>query len=133
MNHVAHVSFAVKPVGYLTAVLTLHRNAVAFAVWLAGKRILADLLMRETFRLQPHAQILARLVIGNRLSVHWLKFKAGNQRAARRFLNDAEGARAFPAAVLAGIFAVDLRFAVDKLVCQHAVGFPPRVQHLGPG
>ena len=78
MDHVAHVSFVVQPAGNLTAVLTLHRNAVGFAVWLAGKRILADLLMRETFRLQPHAQILSWLVIGHRFTVHRLKLEAGD-------------------------------------------------------
>ncbi|SAJ30348.1 Uncharacterised protein [Enterobacter cloacae] len=86
--------------------------------------------MREAFRLQPDAQILARLVIGNRLTVHWLKLKAGDQCAARGFLNDAEGARAFPAAILAGVFAVDLRFTVDEYVCQYAIGLTPGIQYF---
>jgi hypothetical protein len=47
MNHVAHAGFVVQPAGNLTAVLAFHRNAIAFAVGLAGQGILADLLMRK--------------------------------------------------------------------------------------
>ena len=86
--------------------------------------------MREPFRLQPDAQILSWLIISYRLTVNRFKFKAGNKLAARRFLNDTERARTFPATVLTGVFAVDLRFTVDEYVCQHAIGFPPRVQYL---
>lgn len=85
MDHVAHAGFVMEPVGYLTTFLTFNRNAIAFAVWLAGQGVLANLLMREAFRLQPDAQILARLVIGNWLTINWLKLKAGDQCAARVF------------------------------------------------
>lgn len=37
MDHVAHAGFVMEPVGYLTTFLTFNRNAIAFAVWLAGQ------------------------------------------------------------------------------------------------
>ena len=64
MNDIANVRMVVQPTGDLTAIFTLNGNAVAFAIRLAGQRILTNFLMGETFRLQPDAQILAWLVFG---------------------------------------------------------------------
>ena len=58
-----------QPAGNLTAFLAFNRNAVAFAVRFAGQGILADFLIFEAFRFQPDGQVLARLVIGDRLAV----------------------------------------------------------------
>ena len=71
-------------------------------VGFAGQGVLTNFLMRETFRLQPDRQILARMVFSHGAAVDRLKLKAGNQRAARRFFDDAERAGAFPAAGFAG-------------------------------
>jgi hypothetical protein len=69
-----------QPAGNLTAVLAFNRNAVAFAVCFAGQGVLANFLIFEAFRLQPDGQILARLVIGDRLAVDRLELKAGDKR-----------------------------------------------------
>ncbi len=86
--------------------------------------------MRKTFRLQPDAQILPGTVFRHRTAVDWFKLKAGDQCATRGFRNDAEGARAFPAAVFAGVLVINLGFPMNKDVSQYAIGFAPRVQHF---
>ena len=73
------------------------------------------------------------MVFSHGTAVDRLKLKAGNQRAARRFSDNTEGAGAFPAAGFAGAFAVDLRFTVNKDVGQYAVGLTPGIQHFLAG
>ena len=133
IKHIAFLRRIMQPVRHLPAVFALNRNAIAFAVGFAGQGVLANFLMRKTFRLQPDRQILAWMIFRYRAAVDRLKFKAGNQRAARRFFDDAERAGAFPAAGFAGAFAVDLRLTVNKDVGQYAVSLAPGIQHFLAG
>ncbi|MNE20710.1 hypothetical protein D3C80_1138440 [compost metagenome] len=86
--------------------------------------------MWEPLGLDPHAKILTWLIVRDRQTINRLKFKTGDQRATRCFLYDAESTRSFPAALFSGVFTVDLRFAIDKYIRQHAIGFAPGIQHL---
>ncbi len=119
-----------QPVWYLAAVFALHRNAVTLAICLAGQWILTNFLKFKALGLQPYRQILARLVIRYRLAVYGFHFKAGDQRAARGFLHDTEGAGAFPATGFAGVVLINFRFTIDKHASQYPVGFTPCIQHF---
>ena len=119
-----------QPAGNLAAFFAFNRDAGALTVRFAGQGVLANFLIFEAFRLQPDGQILARLVIGDRLAVDRLELKAGDKLAARGFLHDAERAGPFPAAGFTGVLLIDLGFAADKDVRQHPVGFTPGIEHF---
>ncbi len=128
IDHIAFAGMVMQPAGNLAAFFAFNRDAVALAVRFAGQGVLANFLIFEIFRLQPDGQILARLVIGDRLAVDRLELKAGDKLAARGFLHDAERAGPFPAAGFTGVLLIDLGFAADKDVRQHAVSFPPGIK-----
>ena len=130
IDHIAFAGMVMQPAGNLTAFLAFNRNAVAFAVRFAGQGILADFLIFEAFRFQPDGQVLARLVIGDRLAINRFELKAGDKLAARGFLHDAKRAGPFPAAGFTGVLLIDLGFAADKDVRQHPVGFTPGIEHF---
>ena len=88
--------------------------------------------MRETFRLQPDAEILPRTVFCHCATVDRLQFEAGDKRAARCFSHNAEIASTFPTTGFAGVFVIDFRLAIDKYISQYTIGFTPRVQHFLP-
>ena len=91
---------------------------------------MTNFLIVEAFRFQPDGQVLARLVIGDRLAINRFELKAGDKLAARGFLHDAERAGPFPTAGFTGVLLINFCFAADKDVRQHAVSFPPGIKHV---
>ncbi len=130
MHDVTHARFVMQPVRDLTAIFALHRNAIAFAIGFAGQGILANFLIFKLVRLQPHAQVLTRLIISDRLAINRRKFKAGDKLALRLFRNDTERTGAFPATNFAGVLLIKLRFTINKHACEYTIGFTPGVEHF---